>query len=44
MSEIPDIPKVEVNGTGIPLIRVDNTGIQFIGTRRIGNTLSLIHI
>ena len=38
MSEIPDIPKVEVNGTGIPLIRVNNTGIQFIGTRRIGNT------
>ena len=38
MSEIPDIPKVEVNGTGIPLIRVDNAGIQFIGTRRIGNT------
>jgi len=37
MSEI-NIPKVEVNGTGIPLIRVDNAGIQFIGTRRIGNT------
>ena len=38
MSEINNIPKVEVNGTGIPLIRVDNSGIQFIGTRRIGNT------
>ena len=38
MDPINDIPKVEVNGTGIPLIRVDNAGIQFIGTRRIGNT------
>ena len=37
MSEI-NIPKVEVNGTGIPLIRVDNAGIEFIGARRIGNT------
>ena len=37
MSEI-NIPKVEVNGTGIPLIRVDNAGIQFIGARRIGTT------
>ena len=37
MSEIPDIPKVEVNGTGIPLIRVDSAGIQFIGSRRINN-------
>ena len=35
---VNNIPKVEVNGTGIPLIRVDNSGIQFIGTRRIGNT------
>ena len=37
MSEI-NIPRVEVNGTGIPLIRVDNAGIEFIGARRIGNT------
>ena len=37
MSEINNIPKVEVNGTGIPLIRVDNSGIQFIGARRINN-------
>ena len=35
---VNDIPNIEVNGTGIPLIRVDNAGIQFIGTRRIGNT------
>ena len=38
MSEINNIPNIQVNGTGIPLIRVDNAGIQFIGTRRIGNT------
>ena len=38
MDPINDIPKVEVNGTGIPLIRVDNAGIQFIGARKIGNT------
>ena len=37
MSEI-NIPNIEVNGTGIPLIRVDNSGIEFIGARRIGNT------
>ena len=37
MSEI-NIPNIEVNGTGIPLIRVDNAGIEFIGARRIGNT------
>ena len=37
MSEI-NIPRVEVNCTGIPLIRVDNAGIEFIGARRIGNT------
>ena len=37
MSEINNIPNIEVNGTGIPLIRVDNSGIQFIGSRRINN-------
>ena len=35
---VNNIPRVEVNGTGIPLIRVDNSGIEFIGARRIGNT------
>ena len=35
---VNNIPKIEVNGTGIPLIRVDNAGIEFIGSRRIGNT------
>ena len=36
MSEI-NIPNIEVNGTGIPLIPIQNTGIQFIGTRPIFN-------
>ena len=35
---VNNIPNIEVNGTGIPLIRVDNAGIEFIGSRRIGNT------
>ena len=37
MSEINNIPNIEVNGTGIPLIPIQNTGIQFIGTRPIFN-------
>ena len=37
MSEINNIPNIEVNGTGIPLIPINNTGIQFIGTRPIFN-------
>ena len=34
---VNEIPNIEVNGTGIPLIPIQNTGIQFIGTRPIFN-------